>query len=554
MEPLPEIHPSGPSPETAAPALPGYEVVRLLGRGGAGSVWLVREVDGGRMLAAKVLTPGPDAGDGADALALARRELRLSRSREHEHLLPVRAVAAAGAAAGAVALLMDYAPGGSLGNLVRVRGRLGVGECVTVVTPIAQALAALHAEGSTHGDVSPGNILFTAQGKPLLGDFGLARMVGDISLRVGGTPGFRDPASMPGGVPALTADDGGPRAAAAAFRPAARAAAGDVFSLGAVAWFALTGEPPQPTVQRPPLALVVEDVPAELAAAIEAALRDDPRERISAAELARAVFRSARAERVDLAPAVDEDVIPDLLTRLGPEPGRRRRGPRRRSRPLLAAGVRSAKVRARARLLWGGAAVLAATAVLGAIWWPSAPAPRSASTASVPEGARQGPAEAAAAWAGLPDQLRRGAESVDPVQAVQALSEIRGHAIAAKDRELLAAVNVPASETAAADAALLDRLDSAGQRLEGFSARVLSAARDAAAPVPADAAGPAGGARAADGDRDAVVRVRVVTSGYTVRDSAGATVGERAAGVDQELRIVLGREKGRWKVARILPA
>ncbi|WP_430295034.1 protein kinase domain-containing protein [Sinomonas sp. B1-1] len=554
MEPLPEIHPSGPSPETGAPALPGYEVVRLLGRGGSASVWLVREADGGRMLAAKVLAPGPDAGGGAAALALARRELRLSRSREHEHLLPVRAAMTADGDAGAVALLMDYAPGGSLGNLVRVRGRLGVGECVTVVTPIAQALAALHAEGSTHGDVSPGNILFTAQGKPLLGDFGLARMVGDVSTGAGGTPGFRDPASLPGGVSTLTADDGGPRAAGTAFRPAALSAAGDVFSLGAVAWFALTGEPPQPTVQRPPLALVVEDVPAELAAAIEAALRDDPRERISAAELARAVFRSARAERVDLAPAVEEEVIPHLLTRLGPESGRRRRGPGRRRRPPVAAGARPAGVRARARRLWGAAAVLAATAALGAIWWPHALAPRSAATVSVPEGMGRGPAVAAAAWAGLPDQLRRGAESADPVQAVQALSEIRAHAIAAKDRELLAAVNVPASETAAADAALLDRLDSAGRRLEGFSARVLSAARDAAPAVPADAARSAEGAVPAGGDRGAVVRVRIVTSGYTVRDSAGATVGERAAGVDQELRIVLGREEGRWQVARILPA
>jgi hypothetical protein len=137
---------------------------------------------------------------------------------------------------------------------------------------------------------------------------------------------------------------------------------------------------------------------------------------------------------------------------------------------------------------------------------------------------------------------------------VQALSEIRAQAIAAKDRELLAAVNVPASETAAADTALLDRLDSAGRRLEGFSARVLSAARDAAPAAPADAERSAEGAGPTDGDRGAVVRVRIVTSGYTVRDSAGATVGERAAGVDQELRIVLGREEGRWQVARILPA
>ena len=74
---------------------------------------------------------------------------------------------------------MDYAPGGSLRQLVGARGRLSVGETVTVLTPIAQVLAYLHGRGFTHGDVSPGNVLFTAHGKPLLADLGVARMVGD---------------------------------------------------------------------------------------------------------------------------------------------------------------------------------------------------------------------------------------------------------------------------------------------------------------------------------------------------------------------------------------
>ena len=78
-------------------------------------------------------------------------------------------------------LIMDYAAGGSLGQLVAGRGRLGPGETVTVLTPIAQALAYLHGQGFTHGDVSPGNVLFTAHGKPLLADLGVARMVADAS-------------------------------------------------------------------------------------------------------------------------------------------------------------------------------------------------------------------------------------------------------------------------------------------------------------------------------------------------------------------------------------
>ena len=81
--------------------------------------------------------------------------------------------------AGTVGLIMDYAAGGSLGQLVAGRGELGPGETVTVLTPIAQALAYLHGQGFTHGDVSPGNVLFTAHGKPLLADLGVARMAAD---------------------------------------------------------------------------------------------------------------------------------------------------------------------------------------------------------------------------------------------------------------------------------------------------------------------------------------------------------------------------------------
>ena len=80
---------------------------------------------------------------------------------------------------GGLGLVLDYAPGGSLAELMASRGSLGAGETVTVLTPVAQALAYLHGHGFTHGDVSPGNVLFTAHGKPLLADLGVARMVAD---------------------------------------------------------------------------------------------------------------------------------------------------------------------------------------------------------------------------------------------------------------------------------------------------------------------------------------------------------------------------------------
>jgi hypothetical protein len=127
------------------------------------------------------------------------------------------------------------------------------------------------------------------------------------------------------------------------------------------------------------------------------------------------------------------------------------------------------------------------------------------------------------------------------VQAVQALSEIRALAISMADRDLLARVNVCGSEAAAADAGLLDRLAEDGRRLEGFSSRVLTAELVSGSPQE-------------PGDSHAVVRVRVVTSGYSVLSEGGQVVAPPSSGRDQSLRIVLERTEAGWRVARILPA
>ncbi|GAB3286352.1 hypothetical protein GCM10027449_33000 [Sinomonas notoginsengisoli] len=548
----------------APPVLTGYESVRPLGAGSAGTVWLVREESTGRLFAAKFLLPDSSAG-AMETLEQARREVRVAQTRSHQHVLAVhQAVAAEGSSAGAVAILSDYAPGGSLGHLVHVRGHLSVGECVTVVAPIAQALASLHQDGTAHGDVSPGNILFTAEGMPLLGDFGLGRMVGEAGTVPGGTPGFSDPAAVGSHVPLAPSRAEPGTSAHGAAGPGSRrrlgsgslAAAADVFALGAVAWFILTGEPPAPTRQRPPLSLLVEGVPAELTAAIEAALRDDPRLRPSADELARSVFRSARPASVDLAPAVDASVIPELLTRRR-EPASRprllrgRRAPGSGRRRSIGTGNGRAGGRRSGLppwMLFTAAGVLMLATAAAAAWWIGALGRPGQGQDPAVGAAQQGQhAPAIGARAGLPESLRRGADSADPVQAVQALSEIRARAIGARDRDLLESVSAVGSEAAATDAALLDRLVADGQRLEGFSARVLSADLEPGAT-------PTLGGPASQGAETAVVRVRIVTSGYAVKDNAGAAVGERPTGLDQELRIVLQRDGERWKVARIAAA
>jgi hypothetical protein len=193
---------------------------------------------------------------------------------------------------------MDYAPAGSLGDLVAARGRLSVGETVTVLTPVAQVLGYLHSKGFTHADVSPGNVLFTFQGKPMLSDVGIARMLGDPASAPGrGTPGFMDPAPVD--------------AVRAGLQPER-----DVYSAAALGWFCLTGTPPERSADRPPLTLLVPEVPRELAAALESGLNEDRRLRPTAAALGTAIYRSASPLPLDLAPAVHPTVLPELVTRL----------------------------------------------------------------------------------------------------------------------------------------------------------------------------------------------------------------------------------------------
>ncbi len=314
-----------PAVGSAAPEVPGYDVGRLLGRGGTAAVWLVTERSTGREFALKCFDPGGEAGenDGGtvdrEAEEAMRREVRILSALDHDHLLRAHTVLrlqwprSGSDDKEALGLVLDYAPGGSVADLVTGRGRLGAGETVTVLTPIAQTLQYLHSHGFTHGDVSPGNVLFTAHGKPLLADVGVARMVADAGAgRVAGTEGFSDPAPVD--------------ALRAGLQPER-----DVYSLAALGWYCLTGRVPVPDAGRPPLPLLVPEVPAALAAALEAGLDEDRRRRPSAAELAAAVYRSTAAEPVDLSVSAHPSVAPHLLTRRTlPRSARERRAKRLR--------------------------------------------------------------------------------------------------------------------------------------------------------------------------------------------------------------------------------
>jgi serine/threonine protein kinase len=592
-----------------SPVVPGYDVDRWLGRGGSATVWLATEKSTGRKVALKCFPSGGRVtGEEPGPEAEMRREVRVLSVLDHDHLVRVHAVVrldfpseAGSDGGGGLGLVLDYAPGGSLAVLVAGRGRLSAGETVTVLTPVAQALAYLHAHGFTHGDIAPGNVLFTAQGKPLLADLGVARMVADATTDAEhGTDGFRDPAPVD--------------AVRAGLQPER-----DVYSLAALGWFCLSGRAPEPEQQRPPLPLLVPGVPAALAAALEAGLREDRRLRPTAAELATAIYRSARAEPVDLSGSVHPTVIPELITRRTlPRTGRERRVERLRrwsgdlyrmirrtpaavpgqetvpSRSLVghapprpAAGHAPPRPPARllpprprgmlapprsparhaadgatagknaARSLGGGRpglrvaalTVLALLTVVTGAWLLAAvrlPAPFPALSGSGPEaGAAPSPSPSPphrgtlepAPPAMIPQDIQILLGSEDPAEAVRGLSRLRALAFNSGDLELLDEVNVPGSPAAAADARTGARLRESGHVLTGF-ANVLTTVERATV----------------SGPWRTVLAVSVAPSAYQERDASGSIVAEAGPSGEQQLRLVLVQVNGRWRIQEILPA
>ncbi|MBT2555770.1 serine/threonine-protein kinase [Arthrobacter sp. ISL-5] len=578
------------------PRVAGYQVCRWLGRGGSAGVWLVTEEATGRTLALKCLGAGAGsraAGTSGVLEGDLRREILIMSVLDHEHLIRAHDVVRTGEpGANGWGLLMDYAPGGSLGQLIRARGRLSVGETVTVLTPVAQVLGYLHGRGFTHSDVSPGNVLFSAHGKPLLADLGVARMVGDPSgVPDLGTAGFTDPAPVD--------------AVRAGLQPER-----DVYAAAAVGWYCLTGEPPLPAADRPPLSALVPEVPAELAAALEAGLSEDRRQRPAAAELATAVYRSACATPVDLSRSVHTTVLPELLTRRQGMPprgphrervlawwrrlstsrlflavGQRRGGGggvapslRFRSRSAAAAGLPAAEPAAdavaavtgpeppaaprhrarravtdsqhrssrravtasparRRRRTAAMAGILTAPAIAGAfllVPWAQSSNDSVGSQTGHPPAAQGAPAPGPAA---VPDAVRNQLRAKNPDEAVRGLAWLRSMAFRDGKPELLAEVNAGNSPAAEADGKISARLQDSGSVLAGFTTNLTSVRT-----LPEST-----GARA-------VVAVTSATSGYEERLANGTVIAVSGPLQGQELRLVLVPVNGTWRIADILPA
>ena len=287
-----------------------YEVIRPIGSGGMGTVWLCLDTVLGREVAVKQIgaLPGEPA-----AAARAMREARIAASLNDAHAVGVFDVVDENDSHW---LVMEYVEGQSLAELIREVGSLPPTRVAEIGSAVASALARAHERGIVHRDIKPGNILIDLAGTPKISDFGIARAQADDQLTqtgfMTGTPGYLSPELARGGDPT---------------------AASDVWALGATLYYAVEGQPPY-EAQANPLATLQaiargDARPVEkagpLGGAIAAMMDQDPDRRWDMATASERLDRIAHGDATMALPA-------GLGAGWGSGRCRRHRGPRRAGR------------------------------------------------------------------------------------------------------------------------------------------------------------------------------------------------------------------------------
>lgn len=251
-----------------------YEVERVLGTGGMGVVLRAYDTDLHRIVAIKVLAS--HLANNSSARRRFAREAQAAAAVVHPNVVPIYNVESD---AKTPYIVMHYVAGQSLQRRVDIAGPLPIVDALRIAQQTAAGLSAAHAQGLVHRDVKPANILLEEQiDRVLLSDFGLARAVDDASLTktgiVAGTPHYMSPEQALG----ESVDH-----------------RSDVFSLGSVLYFMLSGHPPfrassamavlHRICQFPHRSLVEvnRDVPIEVSRLVDRLLSKKQSERIATA-------------------------------------------------------------------------------------------------------------------------------------------------------------------------------------------------------------------------------------------------------------------------------
>ncbi|MDX2193505.1 MAG: serine/threonine-protein kinase [Gemmatimonadales bacterium] len=175
-----------------------YEVIRELGRGGMGAVFLARDVRLDRLVALKALLPALRL---LDPRAEARflQEARLAAGLQHRGTVSVFGVEETEAV---TFMVMQFVDGPTLAQVLKARGRLSVAATAAVLRAAGEALDHAHAQGLVHRDVKPSNVLLDRGGELFVSDFGAAKEVQAPGLTttggIIGTPPYMAPEQATG--------------------------------------------------------------------------------------------------------------------------------------------------------------------------------------------------------------------------------------------------------------------------------------------------------------------------------------------------------------------
>ena len=278
--------------------LGGYRILRRLGEGGMGKVYLAEPDGGGEQVAIKVLPPNKAAAEG-QAISRFRREMELSQRVKHPNLAETLDVGREG---GVYFMIMEYVRGRSLYEMVKWSsgGPLRVPDAARYFLGVVAGLGAAHAVGLIHRDIKPSNLMVCPDGSAKILDLGLARLLSEEGA-------LTRPNVVIG-----TLDYASPEQLGDAARADQRS---DLYSVGCTLYFTLVGRPPfeggdvvnkifkQKMDDPEPVERVVRGVPSAFGAIVRKLMNKAPADRYqSCDELAR-----------DLARWTDPDVVRSIL-------------------------------------------------------------------------------------------------------------------------------------------------------------------------------------------------------------------------------------------------
>jgi serine/threonine-protein kinase len=182
-----------------------YEIDREIGRGGMAAVFLARDIALQRRVAIKVMLPDLMTVQGVSERFVI--EARTAAHLDHPGIVTVYAVKQRG---GLLFIVMKYIEGHTLEGVLRSQGRLDPIAVALIGSRVAESLHFAHGEGVVHRDVKPSNIMIDPRGRPVVTDFGIARVMTAQSITVAGsmlgTPTHMSPEQCRG-LPASAASD-----------------------------------------------------------------------------------------------------------------------------------------------------------------------------------------------------------------------------------------------------------------------------------------------------------------------------------------------------------